>query len=92
VPRARDGESQRFTTARKTSINPECPRVVSSALEQKFIEQNLPENHALCSEHPVENTHGLNLVEITHARESFLRFPHNIRAIMAKIKLPKKPS
>ena len=40
--------------------------VVPSASEQKFIEQNSPENHALCTEHNpgskmvlVENTHGL---------------------------------
>ena len=57
---------QRFPTARKTSINPECRRVVPPALEKKFIKQNLPENHALYTEHNpggtmelVENPHGL---------------------------------
>ena len=30
---------QRFPTARKTSVNPECLRVVPPALAQKFIEQ-----------------------------------------------------
>ena len=57
---------QRFPTARKTSINPECLGVVPPALQQRFTEQNLPENHALCTEHNpggtmelVENTHGL---------------------------------
>lgn len=57
---------QRFPTAHKTSINPECLRVVPPALEQKFIEQNLPENLALCTERNsggtmelVGNTHGL---------------------------------
>ena len=52
--------------AHKTSINPECLRVVPPALEQKFIEQNLSEDHTLCTEHNpwgtmelVENTHGL---------------------------------
>lgn len=55
-----------FPTAHKTSINPECLRVVPPALEQKFIEQNLSEDHTLCTEHNpwgtmelVENTHGL---------------------------------
>lgn len=42
---------QRSPTVRKTSINPECLGVVPSALEQKFIEQGLPENHAPCAEH-----------------------------------------
>ena len=37
--------------ARKTSINPEYLRVVPPALEQTFIEQNSPENHALRTEH-----------------------------------------
>ena len=57
---------QQFRMACKTSTNPECLRVLPPALEQKFKEQNLPENHELCTEHNpggtmelVEDTHGL---------------------------------